>query len=152
MIQRSRTPALVVLLLAVLLGGAYLWVSGAESRAAPGSSLTELEQAIASPDASTDTWLRYAQCLENDRRFDHAAAAFQRVLETDPYCRIANLHYAAALARAGDADRLLTFLTKLTQLDPRLALDVFARPELQPFLKQARFDQAHKQAVVQSMD
>jgi tetratricopeptide (TPR) repeat protein len=142
----------MVLLLTGLTGGAYLWATGTEGRTGHGQSLAELEQAIACPDATTDTWLRYAQCLEDARRYDHAAAAYQRVLESDPYGRVANLHCAAVLALAGDGDRLLAFLTKLTQLDPRLALDVFARPELRPFLKEARFDQAHKQAVVQSMD
>lgn len=139
-------------MLTFLLSAGYVWSTRVEGRAGTGQTLAELEQAIANPDASTETWLQYGQCLQHERRYDHAVSAYQRVLETDPYSRNANFQCVAALALLGDGDRLHAFLVKLIQLDPRLALDVFARPELQPYLKQARFAQVHKQAIVQSMD
>jgi tetratricopeptide (TPR) repeat protein len=150
--QRSRTPAGLILLLTFLLGAGYVWSTRVEGRVGTGQTLEQLEQAIANPDATTETWLHYAQCLQHERRYDHAVLAYQRVLETDPYSRAANFQCVAALALLGDGDRLHSFLVKLIQLDPRLALDVFTRPELQPYLKQSRFAEAHKQAVVQAMD
>lgn len=150
--QRSRTPAGLVLLLTFLLSAGYVWNTRVDGRPGQGQTLVQLEQAIANPDATTETWLHYGQCLQQERRYDHAASAYQRVLETDPYSRVANFQCVAALALLGDGDRLHAFLVKLIQLDPRLALDVFARPELQRYLKQPRFAEAHKQAIVQSMD
>ena len=152
MTQCSRKPAVAVLLAAVLAGTVYVWHSGAGTRTGDGAALAELEQAIARPDATTDTWLRYAQCLHQARRFDHAVMAYTQVLENDPYRRVANLQCAAALAQLGDADRLEEFVRRLVALDPRLALDVFGRPELQPYLAGERFQQLHKHAVAQSMD
>jgi len=78
--------------------------------------------------------------------------AYDRVLELDPYSRVANLQCAAALARLGDADRLYEFVSSLTRLDPRLALDVFGRPELQRFQEADRFQELHQLAIAQSLD
>ena len=142
----------MVLLLTFFVATGYVWNSRAADRAGRGPALTELEQAIANPDASTETWLLYAQRLQQEQRFDHAAMAYQRVLETDPDSRTANLQCAAALAQLGDADRLHGFLSHLTQLDPRLAQDVFGRPELQRYLKQSRFQSLLNQARIQSLD
>lgn len=122
-----------------------------EGRADAGTTLTALEQAIANPDASTDVWLQYGQQLEKEKQFEQAAAAFQHVLETDPYSRTANLHCAAVLAQL-DADRLAPFLARMIELDPRLALDVFGRPEIQPHLRHARFQTLLNQARIQSLD
>jgi tetratricopeptide (TPR) repeat protein len=152
MIQRSRTPAVLVLLLTILAATGYVWSTRAEDRTTRGQVLAQLERAIANPDASTETWLRYAQCLQQEQRFDHAVMAYQRVLETDPDSRTANLQCAATLAQLGDADRLHGFLSRLIQLDPRLALDVFGRPELQRHLKQDRFQSLLNQARIQSLD
>ena len=152
MIQHSRTPAAVVLLLTFLVAAGYVWNSRAADRVGHGPTLAQLEQAIANPEASTETWLLYAQRLQQEQRFDHAALAYQRVIETDPDSRTANLQCAAALAQLGDADRLHGFLSHLTQLDPRLALDVFGRPELQRYLKQAPFQSLLNQARIQSLD
>jgi hypothetical protein len=52
----------------------------------------------------------------------------------------------------GGGDRLASFLTHLIQLDPRLALDVFGRPEIQPHLRQERFQALLNQAKIQSLD
>ena len=151
--QRSRTPAGIVLLLTFVLCVGYGWSTRAAGRGGgPGHDLAQLEQAIANPDATTDTWLHYAQALQHARRHEHALSAYQRVLENDPYSRVANFSTVAALALLGDTERLHGFLAKLIQLDPRLAVDVFVRPELQPYLKQPRFAELHKQATVQAMD
>ena len=142
----------MVLLLTFLTAAGYVWNTRAADRGGHGSTLAQLEQAIANPDASTETWLLYAQHLQQKQRFDHAVMAYQRVLETDPNSRTANLQCAAALAQLGDADRLYGFLTHLTQLDPRLALDVFGRPELQRYLKHDRFKFLLNHARIQSLD
>jgi Tfp pilus assembly protein PilF len=84
MLQHSRTPAAAILLATFLAGAAYIAGTRADGSSAQHRSLAELEQAIANPDASTDTWLVYAQRLQQEERYDHAVLAYQRVLETDP--------------------------------------------------------------------
>ncbi|NQU11871.1 hypothetical protein HQ590_13840 [bacterium] len=152
MTQRSRKPAAAILLATLLAGTVYVWNTHGYSGSAQGPALAELEQAIAHPDAGPDIWLRYAQRLQQAHRFDHAALAYERVLESDPYSRVGNLQCAAALARLGDVDRLYAFVSNLTRLDPRLALDVFGRPELQAFHQADRFQQLHQLAIAQSLD
>lgn len=152
MLQASRTPAAAILLATFVAGTAYVYATRTDARASRTQSLTELEQAVANPDASTDTWLLYGQRLQQDQRFEHAVMAYQRVLETDPYSRTANIQCVAALSLLGDTDRLAGFLAHLIQLDPRLALDVFGRPEIQPHLRLERFQGLLNQARIQSLD
>jgi tetratricopeptide (TPR) repeat protein len=152
MIQRSRKPAVAVLLATFVAGAAYLHGTAAASRTADGPALAQLEVAIADPDATPETWLLYAQLLQQAGRFPHAAAAYQRVLEADPFSHVANLQCAVVLALAGDADQFYGFMNKLLLVDPRLALDIFGRPEAQRYLSADRFQTLFAQARVQSMD
>jgi len=152
MIQRSRKPAAAVLLATCLTGAAYLFTTAAESRTTDGPTLTELEVAIANPDAGTELWLLYAQRLQQAGRLTHAAAAYQRVLENEPFSRTANLQCAVVLASTGNADTTYAFLNNLVSVDPRLTLDIFGRPEVQRYLSVERFQTVLAQARVQSMD
>lgn len=152
MIQCSRKPATVILLATLLAGAVFVYNTRAESRATDGPSLAQLEVAIADADASAATWLVYAQRLQQAGRLAHATAAYQRVLELDPFSRTANLQCASVLAQLGNADRLHAFTSRLLQLDPRLTQDIFGRPETQRYLAEDRFQSLLAQARVQSMD
>jgi tetratricopeptide (TPR) repeat protein len=152
MIQRSRKPAVAVLLATCVAGGAYLISTSAESRTPTGPTLAQLEVLIADPEAGAETWLLYAQRLQQSGRYAHAALAYQRVLEADPFSRTANLQCAVALALAGDADRVYEFLRHLVTVDPRLTQDIFGRPELRRYLGAERFGALQALARVQSMD
>ena len=152
MIQHSRQPAAAVLLATLVAGVVYVATTTTASDPAVGPALAQLEMAIADPDASAETWLVYAQQLQQAGRSAHAIAAYQRVLETDPFSRTANLQCASVLAQTGDADRLYLFLGKLLLLDPRLTQDILGRPESQRYLTEDRFQSLLAQARVQSMD
>ncbi len=151
MIQRSRKPAAAVLLATLVTGSIYVATTTA-SHPTASPALAQLEVAIADPDASPETWLTYAQQLQQAGRRAHAIVAYQRVLEADPFCRTANLQCASALAQAGDTDPFYGFMSKLLLLDPRLTQDIFGRPESQRYLTEDRFQSLLSQARVQSMD
>jgi len=152
MIQRSRKPAAAVLLATLVAGIVYVSATTTATPSTTSSVLAQLELAIADPDASAATWLFYAQQLQQAGRGAHAIAAYQRVLEADPFSRTANLQCAMGLAQAGDANQFYEFMSKLLLLDPRLTQDIFSRPETQRYLSEDRFQSLGSQARVQSMD
>lgn len=134
------------------MAAAVLFMGGQSAKQGDGPSLKELELAIADPDAKPATWLQYGQRLFEEKRYAHAAAAYARVLAIDPYERQANLQSALALALAGDADAFHDFMRDLILRDPRLAENIFGRPESQTYLTAPRFVSLVKQAHVQAMD
>ena len=152
MIQASRKPATAILLAALVAVVAYVALTARAARSTEGPSLDQLEIAIANPDAASDTWMLYAQKLLQEKRFAHAAAAFQRVIETDPYSREANLGAASALALSRDSEALHTFLTHLLVVEPRLLLDFLDRPEAAPFMSEERFKLLQSRSHAQSLD
>jgi hypothetical protein len=152
MIQHSRKPAVAVLVAVVLAGVLYVRNSHVVATANAGTDLSELERAITEPDAGIETWLLYAQRLQDAKRFDHAALAYQRVLADDPYNRLANLQCATLLASTGNADKFYSFMSNLLLVEPRMALDIFGRPEARLFLAESRFQNLQSQAQSQSMD
>ena len=133
-------------------GSVFTYGTRAESRGTDGPTLAQLEVAVADADASAATWLLYAQRLQQAGRLAHASAAYQRVLELDPFSRTANLQCAVVLAQTGDAEQFYGFMGKLLLLDPRLTQDILGRPESQPYLTADRFQALLSQARVQSMD
>jgi tetratricopeptide (TPR) repeat protein len=148
----SRKPATAVLLAAFAAIAAYVALTARAARSTDGPSLEQLEIAIANPDAGSDTWMLYAQRLLQEKRFAHAAAAFQRVLETDPYSREANLGAASALALTRDSEALHTFLSHMLVVEPRLLLDFLGRPEAAPFMSEERFKLLQARSHAQSLD
>jgi len=159
--EYPRWPAALVLVLTAAAGWAYLQTAGAKAPADGGPTLEQLELMIANPDAPAETWRRYAQRLEAVGRPAHAASAYQRYLDADPYDRETRLRCALALADAADdagppdpagQDKLLAFMQDMVLMDPKLAVDVFDRPELKLFLGDPRFQEVKTAAVIQSMD
>jgi tetratricopeptide (TPR) repeat protein len=151
-IQCSRRPAAAVLLATGLIGLVYLRVTTAESPDVEVPGLPQLEVAIADADAGLEVWQLYAQRLQQAGRLAHAAAAYQRVLEFDPFHHTANLQCAIVLAQRGDADVLYEFMSRLLLADPRLTQDILGRPVAQRYLSADRFQSLLAQARVQSMD
>ena len=150
--QSSRKPATAILLAALVAIAAYVALTAHAARSTEGPPIEQLEVAIANPDAGSDTWMAYAQRLLHEKRFGHASAAFQRVLETDPYSREANLGAASALALSRDSEALHTFLTHLLVVEPRLLLDFLGRPEAAPFMSEERFKLLQSRSHAQSLD
>ena len=146
----SRKPAAAILLATFIVGAVFVHATRPTERQI--RPLQQLELAIADPEASPEVWLTYAQQLQQDGRLVPSALAYQRVLEADPFNRVANLQLALTLARLGDANRLYALMSKLLLVDPRLTQDVLNRPELQVCQSEDRFQALLGQARVQSMD
>ncbi len=150
--KHSRKPAAVVLLATVVAGGWYLVATGGSAKATDGPTLADLELAIARADAPPEVWAQYAQHLRAEKRFAHAAMAYERVLARDPYDVEANLQCGTSLAQAGDAAAYAEFVRKLILFNPRLAVDLLARPESRPYLGTDPFPNLVKEARIQAMD
>jgi tetratricopeptide (TPR) repeat protein len=113
-----------------------------------------LEKAIAGGENRPETWCAYAQRLTETSppRFAQAALAYRKVLEKDPYHRQARVGCALALAQAWNADELHAFLRELIYSEPKLAVDLFDRPECRAYLAKERFVSLQKEARAQAMD
>lgn len=147
-----RQPSILVIAACAFIALIYFKADAAIERQRSGPDLAEIERAIADPGASDDLWLLYGDRLVDGSRYRHAAMAFQRVLDSDPYCRVANLKCAMSLALDGNADTFFVFLEHLVTLDPRLTQDILRRAESQRFLTAERFKNLASIARVQSMD
>lgn len=152
MVYHSRLPAIVTLLTVLALGAFPLAARRSRATVADESQLTALQLAIAEPDAKPQVWLLYGQKLQSLGRFAPAALAYRRFLESDPYNRQVLLQCANCLALVGQRDEFFSFMRNVVTSDPKLALEVLGRPDVQGYLAEERFQALHKEAVAQSMD
>ena len=130
MLQHSRLPAILTLLIVLAPGGVILLarqgrVSGDESRFAA------LQAAVAQPDVKPATWLLYAQTLQSLKKFPDAAWAYQQLLNVDPSNRPASLQAAICLAQSGRHEDFYGFVKATILSDPKLAVEILDRPESQ---------------------
>jgi hypothetical protein len=150
MFQRRRLPAIATLLIVLVGGGIFLGLT--RERGGSDAELVKLQQKIAQPDAKSADWLRYADKLQRVGQLARAGAAYQRVLEGDPYNREARLSGALCLARAGNGDAFYGFMKSTLLVDPKLTLNILGRPEAGGYLGEERFVILQKDAVAQSLD
>ena len=90
--------------------------------------------------------------MRQARRFAHAAQAYRKALELEPYHREARFACALALALAGDDEDFYVFMRDLIFHDAKLAADLFERRECQACLAQPRFKALQQEARSQAMD
>jgi hypothetical protein len=139
----------------VLVAFALLAIGYARPWQAPGlagGGVDELEQVIASGQATSQTWLAYGEHLFGTQQFARAAMAYEKVLETEPYHRPARFQRALCLARAQDSAGLLEYLRSQLHVEPKLVAELMDRPELGSFLGDASFSSLQKEARAQAMD
>ncbi len=115
-------------------------------------SLPELERRIADAPASVEVWGVYGQRLYDAKQFDRAALAFGRVIELQPYNRPARFQRGLSLAGAGDTEGVFAYLQETLYTEPKLVVELMDRPELRPFMGDAKFAQLQKDARSQAMD
>src|SRR5688500_9410458 len=141
--RHNRIPALLILLLAACAGAAYLRQA---NRAAgkPREGLAALEAKIQSGSADKNDWLNYAIALNEAKQPGQAAQAYRKVLELEPYNRQVKIEYVVALANAGDKDGLANYLKDLVYAEAKLALELFDRKEVKPYLADAQFESLQK--------
>jgi tetratricopeptide (TPR) repeat protein len=157
MLQYPRIPALIALAVTVALGVTFFWLISAQGDAmsssdARHSTLEQLELVIASSTADAATWFFYGERLREAGRFTHAAQAYKKVLETEPYHREARFHCALSLAQAGDADKFMEFMDDVTRNFAKMAVDIFERREVAGYLSQPRFQEMRRDAQNLAMD
>jgi hypothetical protein len=150
-------PALIVLLVSAVIGGAYVVTVNALDRNKGGmNNLVALEKQIAAERAqggvTAKTWRAYADALVDAREFAKAALAFQEVLQLEPRNQDAKFQRGLALAQAGAGDALYQFQKDLVYSEPKLAVSIFERSEVQRFLTEERFSSLAKEAKHQAMD
>ena len=157
--QYPRKPALIVLLVATVLGVVYvsawgkiekLWKKqpSGQSIEAMEAKIAELSKAGSVPVA---TWREYADALMGAKEYLKAAAAYKEVLALEPQ-HDAKFQCGLALAMGGDSDGFFDFQKGLIYSEPKLAVDIFERPETQGFRKEKRFADLVNEAKNQAMD
>jgi hypothetical protein len=152
--QCSRIPAILVLILSVGTIVLYLRsgvdVEGARENSA--QSLESMELRIAAGESSPELWFAYGQRLASEARHAAAAAAYAQVLASEPYHREARFGRSMALAQAGESDPFFAYMRDLVYSEPRLAVEVFDRPEVQRYRADGRFRPLHREAHIQALD
>jgi tetratricopeptide (TPR) repeat protein len=151
MIRRSRIPALIALLI-VFAAGIFFLRTATKDASAQAAELTRLQLIIARPDAKPGDWFEYARHLRDAEQYTRAVAAYQRVLEIDPYHHDARLQCACCYGLLGNPDDLLRFMKSSLLVDPKLTLNLYERPEIASFINDSRFKSLKNDAIAQSMD
>jgi cytochrome c-type biogenesis protein CcmH/NrfG len=160
MTRHPRTPAFLVLTTAASIGILYVAAWGHVERIwkqTPGDrSVEALEKRLADEQKTgavkADTWLAYAQALGDARQFARAATAYKEVLALEPHRRDAKFQCGLALAQSDQPDAFHDFLKDLLYAEPKLAVELFERPESKTYLSQERFSALAKEAKNQAMD
>ncbi len=150
----SRIPALLVFVLALLGGIAALAAAGLLRRGgASGAdlSLPAIERQIVGS-ADPKLWSLYGQKLSDAGQFASAAAAYKRAAELSPDDTSLQLNEGLALGRAGSANDFFDFVTRLSQMYPKLAADLMARPELSALHADARWSPTQATVQAQALD
>jgi len=158
-VQYNRVPAMAVLGVALALclffGAGAAW-RGVRPPPSPtggaDAALADLGRATASGRAGAETWFACGRQLYEQKRFGQAAEAFQRALELEPYHREAIFGQALALAGNGDEKALRAFLGGLVVSDAKLAVNLFARPELAGVAGKPEFRSLAEEARNQASD
>jgi len=152
MTYHARKPAIFTLLLALGISAALLAATGQfRSHETATQSLEELEHLIAAGDANAATWHAYGDALRSNKRYAHAAAAYQRALDTEPDRTQARFNAALSFAQANQSDLFFHFFNNIIVFNPKLAVDLLDRPELASMHADARWSPtaslAHSQAA-----
>jgi tetratricopeptide (TPR) repeat protein len=152
--RHPRKPALLVLLIAAVLGTLYVtaWGKIEQLWKKKPQGIEALEQQIKAGNASAATWRAYGEALMNAKDFARAANAFRQVLAMEPAQRDAKFQCGLALAQSGAADEFYNFQKDLVYSEAKLAVELFERPETHQYLAQERFASLAKEAKNQAMD
>lgn len=152
----QRKPSVIILAVAALLGVTYVVAWGRVEQYLKqrngNHTLESLEQKIANGDKTAETWIAYGQALAERKRYGNAADAYRQVLTVEPTRREAKFQRAVNLALAHRGDELHGFLRDLVHSEPKLAVDLFERPELQPFQSEPRFASLYSDARNEAVD
>jgi len=145
--QHNRIPAIAIILTACVLSLVLGFIFTGDTEV----DFDELEKTVTQTDDSK-VWMQYARALYSLGRHQHAAQAYQKVLQIEPYNNQARYQCALAFARSGDEDAYFQYMQNLVLTYPQMATELFAQPECQRFLTQDRFRVLAREARVQAVD
>lgn len=154
--KHSRTaPAL--LLAAGIAAGLSLVIRDrlarrAEAGGDPEERLAALQRQAAERETDCGVWLAYARALLAAGRHEHAAQAFRRALDLNPFAEEAQEGLAIALAEANDLDALYDYLGQWVLTDARLALRLFHHPAIARHTADSRHARLLAEARSQAVD
>jgi hypothetical protein len=152
----SRTPALIILAIALIAGVALAFTRPAP----PGTD--ELTKAIRANTEDPEIWFQYAELIRQNKIPDTSAAdavyAYQRAIKLNcANTRVA--HFGLGVSMALDAhgdptgDNFFAFINnELIPADAKTALDVLDSPQAQSRKSNPKFAPAHKTADSQAVD
>ena len=152
-----RTPAFFVLLACLM--GAYAYIR--LNRPEPVNS-QYYESIIASHAATDQDWINYFMALAKEDQFERLPSAFKGCSERKIADRSIKFTYIQALARQWTKnpapnnnpalDNLYNMLDSQVQIDPKLVLDAFDRPEIAALKTIEKFDALSKSAQKNAAD
>ncbi|HEY8667643.1 MAG TPA: hypothetical protein VIL86_13330 [Tepidisphaeraceae bacterium] len=158
MTHHRRVPAIVILVAALLLALGYARRgtarpgTGADAASYAGLTLDQLEKRIGAGAVPPAAWEAYGGRLFDSGDFARSALAYAQAIDAQPYNRAARLRRGIALANARDHPGLLAFLREQVYAEPKLAAELFDRPELAGYLANPEFAALRADARAQAMD
>ena len=145
--RHARIPAITIILTSCVLCLVLGFIFTGDTKV----DFDELEKAVTKTDDSK-VWMQYALALSSLGRHQHAAQAYQEILQKQPYNNQARYQCALALARSNDEDAYFRYMQNLVLTYPQMATGLFTQPECQRFLTQDRFRVLAREARVQAVD
>jgi len=145
--RHARIPAITI----ILTGCVLCLVFGSVFTHDTEVNFDELERTVTKTDDSK-VWMQYARALSSLGRHQHAAQAYQQILQKQPYNNQARYQCALALAKSNDEEAYFRYMQNLVLTYPQMATELFAQPECQRGLTQDRFRVLAREARVQAVD
>ena len=145
--RHNRIPAITVISTAYVLCLVFGFIFTNDTEV----DFDELERTVTQTDDSK-VWMQYARALDSRGRHQHAAQAYQKILQLEPYNNQARYQCALALARSDDEEGYFRYMQNLVLTYPQMAAELFAQPEGQRFLTQDRFRVLAREARIQAVD
>ncbi len=150
-------PALLILLITLVVGAGYLtsWGKHLTLREIMGASdgaLADIEATIQTGKPTAATWRDYGNLLLARQRYVDAADAMKRAMELDAADQDLRVQYGLALAAGKNRDGFLEFMGSFVFSEPKLAMDLFERPECRGYLNDPAFAPLYKDAKGQAVD
>ena len=145
--RHNRIPAITIILTGCVLSLVLGFISTDDTKV----DFDELEKRVTTTDDSK-VWMQYARALDSLGRHQHAAQAYQQILQLEPYNNQARYRGALALVRSDDEEAYFQYMQNLALTYPQMATELFAQPECQRYLTQERFRTLVREARVQAVD
>ena len=150
--QRSRLPALLMLLAVLAFGSGMVLARRGNANVAREADLAKLEAAAGASTARGEDWVRYGQALQTCGRLADAIVAFDQALKINAYDRDALLGGGTCRARMGNSKTFLDFMEATINVEPKTAVAIFGRPEAASYLSDTRGQRLKSQADAGAMD